>query len=398
MDAERLFARYQDLQRYVGWTPDDAGRAARLEPTIAPFIGEVIDDFYDEVQRHAETRQVLKGGDAQVQRLKGTLRAWLAQLFSGQYDAHYVAARWRVGMRHVEIGVDQQYTNVALARVRQRLLEVLHRRWTGSPVELAECLASLHKLLDLDLAIIQDAYQFEHVQQQKRVERLIAIGQMASGIAHELRNPLNVVRTSVFYLQHAKRPAPEKQAEHLDRIQRQVGVADGVITALSDFAKLPLPDFRPVDALSLIRDTAAHLALPDNVQLKIDCQGDEPSVLGDPRQLFVVLGNLLRNAADAMPDGGVITASVGTDGERVLIRVADTGGGIDAANLARVFEPFFSTKVRGIGLGLAIVRSIVENHQGTVTVASAPGTGSCFTLSLRMAGTREGNSHGTQGT
>src|SRR5438093_8079356 len=100
---------------------------------------------------------------------------------------------------------------------------------------------SLNTLLDLDLAIIEDAYQAEYTARQQRTERLAAIGQVAGGIAHELRNPLNVVKTSVYYLLNARNPTPAKTAEHLQRIERHVVVADGVITALSNFARLPLP-------------------------------------------------------------------------------------------------------------------------------------------------------------
>lgn len=385
MDAERLFARYQDLQRYVGWGADDAERVRRLAPLAEPRFGEIIRDFYAEVEQHAETRRVLVGGAEQVARLQQTLHVWLHQLFTGKYDAEYVLRRWKVGLRHVEIGLDQQYTNVALARIRSSLGRVIAASWQGEPAELLRSLDALSRLLDLDLAIIEDAYQYEYLLRQKRTERLVAIGQMASGIAHELRNPLNVVRTSVFYLQHARRPTPEKQAEHLERIQRQVGVADGVITALSDFAKLPLPHVGPVEVQRLVDDTLANHPLPDNVSLVLSGLNAVPPVRGDARQLEIVLANLVRNALDAMPQGGRLAISAEAVGEEVRLVVADTGPGIDAEEIHRIFEPFYSTKVRGIGLGLAICRAIVENHQGEIRVTSQPNQGSHFTISLRRS-------------
>ena len=96
-------------------------------------------------------------------------------------------------------------------------------------------------LLDLDLALIEDAYQTEYQRRQQAAERLATIGQVAGGVAHELRNPLNVIKTSVYYLRNAKAPSPDKQQSHLERIDRQVSVADGVIMALNSFARLPLP-------------------------------------------------------------------------------------------------------------------------------------------------------------
>src|SRR5262249_42174959 len=152
---------------------------------------------------------------------------------------------WRVGWRHVEIGLDQVYTNVALSRLRTGLCRALQEHWPGDPDDLRATVRALNTLLDLDLALIEDAYQAEYMARLQRSERLAAIGQVAGGVAHELRNPLNVIKTSVYYLLNARNPTPQKKAEHLGRIERHVALADGVITALSSFAKMPVPDRRP---------------------------------------------------------------------------------------------------------------------------------------------------------
>ena len=206
------------------------------------YLHALIDDFYAEIERHPDARKVITGGQAQIDRLKGTLVQWIRDLLAGRYDADYVARRWRVGWRHVEIGLDQVYTNVALSRLRTGLIRSLHERWQGDPSTLKETVRALNKLLDLDLAIIEDAYQAEYAARLQRSERLATLGQVAGGVAHELRNPLNVVKTSVYYLLNARNPTPEKKAEHLRRIERHVELADNVITALSNFAKMPVPD------------------------------------------------------------------------------------------------------------------------------------------------------------
>src|SRR5436190_20817123 len=113
-DPKALFRRYQELQAYVGWTEDDARRVQAVGPLLEPSFGALIDDFYQEIERHPEAAKVITGGKAQIERLKGTLVAWACELFSGRYDIDYVHRRWRVGRRHVEIGLDQVFTNVAL--------------------------------------------------------------------------------------------------------------------------------------------------------------------------------------------------------------------------------------------------------------------------------------------
>lgn len=382
MDQERLFARYRDLQNYVGWTEDDARRISGVATLVEPNISRLIDDFYAEIKRHPSASKVITGGEAQVERLKGTLRAWLGRLFVGTYDSNYVVARWQVGLRHVEIGLDQVYTNVALSRIRNGLIDVLCKSWNGPQPELTLTIKALNRLLDLDLAIIEDAYQFEFLQRQKRIERLVVLGQMASGIAHELRNPLNVVRTSVFFLKNAKNASAEKTGEHLDRIGRQVAVANDVITALSDFAKLPLPNAEPVRVRELLAEVLSTVELPKAVFPAIACDDKMPAIIGDRRQLAIVFGNLIRNAIDAMPHGGQLTLRTVPDGPCLCVEIQDTGHGISPEAIHRIFEPFFSTKARGLGLGLAITKAIVENHRGQLLVSSQPGEGTCFTVRL----------------
>src|SRR4051794_16222733 len=111
MNPDDAFRRYQELQAYVGWTDEAAGHVAAVAELLGPSLPALVDDFYAEIDRHPETRKVITGGQAQVDRLKGTLVGWLRELLGGRYDRDYVARRWRVGWRHVEIGLDQVYTN-----------------------------------------------------------------------------------------------------------------------------------------------------------------------------------------------------------------------------------------------------------------------------------------------
>src|SRR5262249_56412779 len=124
----------------------------------------------------------------------------------------------------------QVYTSAAMSRLRAGLPRGLEGSWAGDGEGLKASLRSLNTLIDLDLALIEDAYQAEYAARLHRTERLAAIGQVAGGVAHELRNPLNVIKTSVYYLLNARSPTPEKRAEHLQRIERHVRLSDRVIT------------------------------------------------------------------------------------------------------------------------------------------------------------------------
>jgi signal transduction histidine kinase len=379
------FERYQELQRYVGWTEFDAARVKQAGQVLGSGFAVLIDDFYAEIKQHPHALKVITGGEEQILRLKGSLQKWLEELFSGCYDQAYVARRWRVGYRHVEIGLDQVFTNAALSRLRRGLLHALEAKWQGEPDALLACRESLNSLIDLDLAIIEDAYQTEYQRRHVAAERLATIGKVAGGIAHELRNPLNVVKTSVYFLLNAKNAPPEKKQTHLERIERQVGLADGVITALNDFARLPAPQLLPVEVESCLCDVLELTHLPSIIQVQLEFSAPGLVLLGDRSQLSIVFGNLIRNARDAMPRGGTLRVGAAQESGLVAVTIQDSGHGIPREQLSQIFEPLFSTKAKGIGLGLSISRDIVDRHHGKLSVISEPGMGTTFTVHLPAA-------------
>jgi signal transduction histidine kinase len=262
----------------------------------------------------------------------------------------------------------------------------LEADWSRGGSELLTIQRSLNKLLDLDLAIIELAYQTEFRRRQKQHERLATIGQVAGGVAHEIRNPLNVIKTSAYFLLHAKNPSPEKVVTHLSRIERQVGIADDVVTALNDFARMAIPEMQPLPLVPFLREVLELDPVGDGVQTELICSDAMPPASGDAHQLRIVFGNLIRNACDAMPDGGSLTVTVRGLGQELEIAVSDTGVGIRSEDLNKIMEPLYSTKARGIGLGLAITRAIVEKHGGKLEVASELGQGTTFTVRLPAAG------------
>jgi signal transduction histidine kinase len=382
MNSQLLFARYQDLQRYVGWERADEERVRAVASSLRPSFPHIIDDFYEEIERHPEARRVITGGRDQIERLKRSLLSWVEELFFGDYDADYVARRWNVGLRHVQVGLNQVYVNVAMSRMRSGLLAYHEQTAHGATEDAMLIRRSINKLIDLDLAIIEDAYQTEFLERQRRIERLATIGQVAGGIAHELRNPLNVIKTSIYYLRNARNAAPDKVATHLERIDRQATLADGVITALHDFGRLPLPQFEAVPLESLLKDIVKDSMIRHNIQVAIECPADLPAVCADPKQLRIVLANLIRNAQEAMAEGGKLSIVAGAADGQVVIDVADTGVGMSGESLARFTEPFHSTKTRGLGLGLALVRAILDRHHGRIAVRSQLGVGTTVTVTI----------------
>jgi PAS domain S-box-containing protein len=166
-----LAERYCRLQRYVGWSDDDARRVLKVAPLVRGSFRELIEDFYATIETEPQAAQVITGGQEQVERLKVTLCHWLEEMMQGPWSDDYAASRWRVGWRHVEIGLDSVFTAVALSRLRFGLTRAIEENWTGTPSDLLETLRSVHRLLDLDLAIIQDAYGGEYVARQRQSER-----------------------------------------------------------------------------------------------------------------------------------------------------------------------------------------------------------------------------------
>jgi len=385
MRQSSLFERYEELQRYVGWTEMDARAVQSIAGRLEGAFDAVVVDFYEEIDRHPEARKILTGGAAQVERLKISLLGWLSGLCSGIYDADYVQRRWRVGLRHAELGLDQVFCNMAMARVRSGLLDALARGWDREPQALHSAVLALNKLLDLDLAIIEDAYQTERLARQQQIERLAGLGQIAAGVAHELRNPLNVIKTSVYFLVSARDPTAEKKAEHFSRIERHVELADGVISALANFARMSAPQPRPFSVGACLREVLVQTGLPGTVEVALAGLDSLPTVAADAGQIQIVFSNLFRNACEAMAGNGRLTITGGSAGPFVEIDVTDTGPGIPPDQIARIMEPFFTTKARGLGLGLAISRSIMERNQGELQVISKPGSGSTFLVRLPAA-------------
>jgi two-component system sensor histidine kinase HydH len=358
----------EELQRYVNWNHDDEVALHALLPVARPHFERIATVFYDRILDHEEARKALVGGESSVGRLKVTLVAWMDRLLAGPWDNDYFELRCRIGRVHVRIALPQHYMFAAMNVLRRELNAVIDAKYAARPEELAAARAALGKGLDIELAIMLHTYREDLLAQQSRVERLSTFGQLVGSIGHELRNPLGVMETSLFILK-TRMKDDERAAKHVGRIGEQLVIANSIITDLLDMIR-DKPLSRERLALAQIVETAAAaVKRPEQVRLQLDGLDDVPEVDGDPGQLRQVFVNLIDNAVHAAGAHGQVRVQATATGAHVEVTVEDSGKGIDPAIRARLFEPLITTKAKGIGLGLALVKRIVERHGGTIAYA-----------------------------
>jgi signal transduction histidine kinase len=306
--------------------------------------------------------------------------AWMDSLLLGPWDEAYWQARYRIGRVHVRIGMPQHYMFGAMNVIREGFDALAVERLGGTP-GLEPTRAALGKILDLELAIMLHTYRDDLLAQQARVERLSTFGQLVGSIGHDLRNPLGVIETSLFILK-GRVGQDERALKHVDRIKEQLDHANGIITNLLDMIRNRPLSPEPVTLAPLVAGVMGAVKAPPGVALEVGGLDGLPQVQGDPVQLRQVLVNLVENAVfAASPIGTVAVRGRRAEGA-VLIDVEDTGPGVDPATRRRLFEPLITTKERGIGLGLALVKRIAERHGGGVEYADRAGGGARFTVRL----------------
>lgn len=218
-------------------------------------------------------------------------------------------------------------------------------------------------------------------------EKMAAIGQLAAGLAHEIYNPLNVISGFTELLLKQRGGEDAETRRHLEEIYREAGRCQALIAELLRFAKPKRPDRAPADLGATLKETLSLIqaqARAQGVAVSLDLPEGLPEVVADREQLKQVFLNLLLNACQAMPAGGELAARAYLSDGCLCFEIRDTGVGIDPRDLDDIFNPFFTTKAEGTGLGLALSYAVVESHNGTLTVRSEPGRGAVFTLSLPL--------------
>lgn len=247
------------------------------------------------------------------------------------------------------------------------------------------------QLLHAEAKARLDAAQAQLLQSAK----LAAVGELSASVAHEINNPLYAARNSLYLVQQDLPPrAPQRQ--FLEVAQNELERIARIITRMRDFYRPARAELEPTDVNTLINETVeftnTHLR-HGHVAIVTELAPNLPPLIAHADQIRQVFLNLMLNACDAMPDGGtlrVVTECTPTslnnpNAAQITVRVSDTGTGIAPEHIARIFEPFYTTKPQGTGLGLAISAHIVTQHGGHLTVDSAIGAGSTFTIQLPVA-------------
>jgi len=225
-----------------------------------------------------------------------------------------------------------------------------------------------------------------------QTERVAAWRELARRLAHELKNPLFPLQLTVENLIRAREQSPqmfeEIFKESSSTLLAEIANLKAIISRFSEFSRMPQPQFQRVQlndiARNVLRLFQAQFESPGRppLQCKLELHESLPTVAADPELLHRAISNLVLNAMDAMPNGGTLTLRSMTSSDRVILEVADTGGGLTSEECERLFTPYYTSKAHGTGLGLAIVQSVVTDHDGRISVHSQPGQGTVFRMEL----------------
>lgn len=227
---------------------------------------------------------------------------------------------------------------------------------------------------------LEDAYRKV---QKERFDKLTLLGQLAGGIGHELRNPLGAIKNATYFLKMAlEEPEPDIK-ETLDVLDKEINTSEMIISSLLGFARPKPPLFQKVNVNTIIQELLTRTTVPENIKINKDLNENLPGILGDPGQLSSAFRNIILNAIQAMGEGGQLTIKTNIlKSGWISVSIIDTGLGISEENMKSLFEPLFTTKAKGIGLGLAIAKLMVENHGGIIRTESVVGEGCTFTIEL----------------
>jgi len=410
---------WKTRKEYLLLTEEDEAALKSLQPLMARHVDELVAAFYRHLLQFAETRRLLSD-ELIASRLKEAQKRYLLSLVTGPYDERYQEDRLRIGQVHDRIGLTPQWYLGAYALYLNLIRPLIFEEFRGRPAQIQAVLSALTKVMFLDIQLAMEAYilksseklEFANRQlaelsqelekgltkkkkdlqqtreQLRHTERLAELGTLASGMAHEIGTPMNVILGRAEYLM--KRSQEETTKKGLETIVAQVERITKIMNQLLVFARRRPIERRPMDLKQTVEDCLEVVQERfgrHGIKVETDFDAALPSVYADPDQMSQVLLNLVLNAVHAMPDGGTLRIGLKKAQKEVRVMVTDTGHGISQTDLPKIFDPFFTTKEvgKGTGLGLTVVHGIIQEHGGSIAVESEPGRGTTFTLTLPLS-------------
>jgi two-component system, sporulation sensor kinase E len=380
-----LFGRLRDIEEHR--TRDLRQVSAKLEDAYGALEERAmqmiaIQDYTQSILRSVTSGVVTVGPDASVATMNPSAERILG-VVEEDVVAHALASLFKD-----DGGVAVDIRKVLEGRIPRTLRDVKLVTAAGKTVHAQ---VSVSRMRDVGgrklgaVVTIEDVSDVKALTEQLiRADRLAAMGELTAGVAHEVRNPLGIIRASVQLMEDAE-CSRERVTGAAEVIKQEIDRLDRVIKALLDFGRPAAPTMRPVAVAQVLEDVALFsrtFASRAHVKVIEHYVPDVPEVMADPEQLKQVFVNLISNAVQAMSGGGTLTIDTGYEDGFVFVRFTDTGPGIPEGVLGKIFDPFVSTRDDGTGLGLTIVHRIVDDHDGHIEVASEPDVGTAFTIWL----------------
>ena len=402
---------FDEMKRYVGFTAEDAAMLASLAPIVEPYLPAMADRFYDQIPRHPEAAAVFTGGEAQIVRLKLTLRHWARGLFSGVYDEAYAHERFRIGYRHVQLALPQRYVISAMHIVGRFLREVLDNE-IEEPHWRYRAHRSLDRILVLDLGLICETYFEGSLQQLKQLNDQLTSanrslqeanrvkGDFLATTSHELRTPLTSIIGFSRLLVDGYVTDPAEQRDLLSDVYRSAVHLLSLVDDILDLSRIEAGRFdltvESVDLASLIAEaiTVTKMQADEKgLALVLEVPARLPWVRVDRSRMRQVLLNVIGNAIKFTDKGHIhVGAVIDARTGHVRVEVADTGIGIPVGKQSLLFEKFRQIDAShtrshgGSGLGLAISKALIERMSGRILLRSeGEGMGTTVTLTVPVA-------------
>jgi signal transduction histidine kinase len=398
--------------------PRDLENLGQLAPLLEKHADGFVAAFYRHLLSFEGPRSLLSDPDVK-ERLLVKQRDYLLSLAQPGLDASYFSRRLAVGATHVRVGLEPRYYLGAYSLYLRLLVPAILEQFQHDLPLAEQTIVSLQKLLMLDASIAVDSYialreerlafqnrelasasleaerrwEVEHAAsvdataRARAAEDLASLATIVAGLAHEIGTPMGVIQGHAELLESSV--SSERGRAQLRTIREQIERISHIIHTLLNMARPTGREDGPVDLALLMRDTLAFLGEKLRMHgIRIQLDLSEPAVIrGNSDKLQQVFINLVLNAVDAMEDQGRLTVKLRASEDTFEISLVDTGHGMAAETQARIFEPFFTTKEpgHGSGLGLAVVKGIVSDHGGTISVSSAPARGTEFRLTFPRA-------------